>query len=125
MGILICLGIVGYIAVQNWIAAILTVAFVAAAYIIAIRLPLRKTFKAYNESYAEWKSAASNALQGEKQIKLGEKYAEEEKFFDKYSKQSLGTLFKKNVLVYIQRTVGSFCKQLSLYIYNRRRQGGR
>lgn len=91
-------------------------AFVAADYIIAMKLPLRKTFKAYNESTVEWKSAASNALQGEKQIKLGENYAEEEKFFDKHAKQSLGALFKKNVLVYIQCSVGSFCKQLSYVV---------
>jgi len=113
VGILICLGIVGYMAVQNWIVAVLTVAFVAADYIVAMKLPLRKVFKTYNEASAEWKSVASNALQGEKQIKMGEKYVGEENVFGKYAKGSLGALFKKNVLVYVQRTVGSFCKQFS------------
>lgn len=112
-GIIICLGIVGYIAVQSYIIALVAVAFVIADYVVSMRLPLRKVYKGYNEALAEWKSAASNAIQGEKIIKLGGTYSSEMKNFNKDAKQSLGALLKKNVLTYVQRTVGSFCKQFA------------
>ena len=83
--ILICIGIITIIFLQSWVIGILSVLFIAADYFIAMKLPLKKVYKEYNESLAVCKGKASNIIQGVKVIKLGNRYDEEESNFNDYA----------------------------------------
>lgn len=111
-GLLICLGILVIMVLESPLAAVLSLLFIMLDYVVAMKLPLQKTYKTYNEAQAKWKADTANILQGVEVIKLGDKYRAEEDNFGRAAKRGLHALWAKNVLTYLQRTFGSFCRQL-------------
>ncbi len=114
--ILICVGIIVIIMLKSWVIGCLSIAFIIADYLIAMKLPLKRVYKEYNESQSVWKGQASNIIQGVKVIKLGNKYDEENLNFRNQADYCLKNLFRKNVLTFLQRTSGSVCRQFG-YIF--------
>lgn len=111
-GLLICLGILVVMILEGPLVAAFSLLFVILDYLVAMKLPLRKTYQAYNESQAAWKASTANLLQGVEVVKLGEKYRFEEDNFGRSANRSLRALLVKNILTYFQRIFGSICRQL-------------
>ena len=108
---IICIIIFALMLSQSWLIGLLTLFFVGFDYFIAFQLPLTKVYKKFNETQAELKSQTNNLFQGVIQVKLGDNFQREENTYSAAKENYLGTFFKKNFLLQVQRLTSNTCKQ--------------
>ncbi|MBP3520375.1 MAG: ABC transporter ATP-binding protein [Oscillospiraceae bacterium] len=116
ISILICLGILLLMGLQNWLIALLTVLFIAVDYVVAFRLPLTKVYKGYSESLAKARSQTVDVINGITQIKLGNCYGKEQGLFSKRVSKWTEATYQKSLFSTLQRATGSMCRQFGYLI---------
>lgn len=100
----------GWLAAYSVWAALLTVAFLAADYYFAMKLPLRKVYREHNEARARLESDAVNMIEGHSLIKLGNHYARELGLYHEKWRNYAGKLGKRDRMRELQVTSGSVWK---------------
>ena len=111
ISVLICLGILLLMGLQNWLIALLTVLFIVIDYVAAFRLPLTKVYKGYSESLAKARSQTVDAINGITQIKLGNCYGKEQGLFSERISKWTKAAYQKSLFSTLQRATGSMCRQ--------------